>query len=282
MADVQFAVSTLTAGQHSWNARVKDNQGRWSHTYTRSFMVLPRDTISHLAGLEWFWDTDPGYGNGNMISLEGSLDTVSWNSDLGNLSPGIHDLYVRVRNRAGIWSHTVQRNTYLRAEPNAMIEKLIYFYRNPNDTSETFTYTLNQPQHHVELTFEPDAGDLIDGQSYEFCITAVRTDSVKSFERCQTIIWSGPVSIDEEEIQSRIALFPNPNKGVFEVKLPDELVGQAYIQLFDVNGKSVEFNRTNPSNPFVMRIGMKHPIPGVYFMLVEIKSKVFVQRLMVK
>lgn len=57
---------------------------------------------------EYFIDNDPGFGNGNAISLDASPDIIDINLpvDISGLSDGEHLLFVRSRNANGEWSIT--------------------------------------------------------------------------------------------------------------------------------------------------------------------------------
>jgi hypothetical protein len=64
---------------------------------------------------EYFWDTDPGVGNGTSFSLaaqEDTLDqTVSVNS--GSVTPGVHYLYSRVRGMYGSYGPPKKTRVYI-------------------------------------------------------------------------------------------------------------------------------------------------------------------------
>lgn len=291
----QAVINSLTPGLHVWNARAKNNLGIWSHTYMRPFVVLPRDSVAHLAGAEWFWDTDPGFGQANPVSLSGSSDSATWTIALDTLPVGIHDLYVRARNIEGIWGHTYRRNTFIRAEPRAAIEKLTYFYRNPDSTSMTFTYLLSQPMHYVDLSFEPDASDLVNGEEYEFCIMAVRTDSVVSCERCVDFVYQSQDTMPPDTMPpdtmttpiqaseaSTLSLYPNPNQGQFRVQLPSTRRHIAYLTVFDMQGRKVYRQEIARSQGQEIPVNLPNPSPGVYVTVLEIGNAVRLQRMLIK
>lgn len=283
-ASYQLALDVLVPGLHHWHARVKNNLGIWSHTLARPFIVLPRDTVAHLAGAEWFWDTDPGFGQGHSVGLNGSSDSATWTIELDTLPVGIHDLYVRAQNVEGIWGHTYRRNTFIRAEPQAPIDRLTYFYRNPDSTSMTFTYLLSQPMHYVDMSFEPDASDLVDGEEYEFCLTAVRTDSVVSCERCVSFVYESEdtMTTSIETINSaQLRVYPNPNQGQFQVQLPAVRHQVAHLTVVDVQGKKVYRKQIDQSHSQDIPIRLTNPSPGVYVTIIEIGNVVRMQRVLI-
>ncbi len=106
---IDVGVANLTAGFHNLFIRTKNANGIWSHHEGRLFYVIPSYVVPaepQIAYAEWFVDTDPGFGNGNQLTYP-ATDTVNTLVDLSTteLSLGIHQLFLRVKNEDGIWSH---------------------------------------------------------------------------------------------------------------------------------------------------------------------------------
>ncbi|MEL7531930.1 MAG: T9SS type A sorting domain-containing protein [Bacteroidota bacterium] len=281
----QINLSNLSPGVHQWSVRVKDDQGVWSHTYTRSFLLLAWDNNIPLQGGEWFWDQDPGFGQGNSFGLSGTQDSLSWLIQLDTLPPGIHDLYVRVQNINGIWSHTFRRNTFIRAEPAAPIDRLSYYFVGPDSNSSTFTYILSQPQHFVDISFNPDAGDLVDSTTYEICVRAIRTDSVESCERCTSFLYQTEDSMStnlQTLSQAPLRLYPNPNRGQFWLNMPPHIKGNIHLEVFDIQGKQVYQHLYPDSSQGDLAVEIDNLTPGVYFVLLEWESSIWVQRILIE
>jgi hypothetical protein len=99
---------TLPLGVHSVSFRVKDTQGKWSLFHTKVFLVMGNGAANaSLSKVEYYLDTDPGFGNGTQINYTAMPGETQWlNIALNNLSTGVHVLYVRVKNSAGVWSLT--------------------------------------------------------------------------------------------------------------------------------------------------------------------------------
>ncbi|RYZ47650.1 MAG: hypothetical protein EOP49_20770, partial [Sphingobacteriales bacterium] len=103
-----ITVPPLSPGYHMLYARTRDNNGQWSLQHARRFFVKPQ-----LVAAEYYFDTDPGTGNGFSIPVPSAYDTTSFgytvNTPAG-MSVGAHTLYVRVKDNQGIWSlHGRQR-----------------------------------------------------------------------------------------------------------------------------------------------------------------------------
>ena len=98
-------LSNLANGIHTLFVRVQDAAGLWSLTSTRSFLKQSGSggAIGTIVRYEYFFDTDPGFGNGIEATLNSDLSFVA---DLTNVTTGLHQLYVRVQDAAGSWSLT--------------------------------------------------------------------------------------------------------------------------------------------------------------------------------
>lgn len=102
-------LSSLSQGVHVLYVRVKTNQGKWSLTHARVFVVIPNvGGTTSIDRIEYFIDdTDPGLGNGiNVTFVSNSEGGVTANFDvaIGQISTGIHQLTVRARDSNGNWS----------------------------------------------------------------------------------------------------------------------------------------------------------------------------------
>lgn len=94
----------LSDGVHHLFVRTKDAAGRWSITSNQvfsiiaaSFVMPPNPIAGNITKLEYFFDTDPGFGNGHLVSVTPSTDLSAYNivADVSGLADGTHTLYVR-------------------------------------------------------------------------------------------------------------------------------------------------------------------------------------------
>ena len=100
----------VAPGFHNLFIRVVDANGRWSLYEGRSFYVVEPQTNDFeiqplLTAGEWFIDTDPGIGNGTAFSFN-PADSVNMviAPNIGNLDPGVHYLFIRVKDEGNRWS----------------------------------------------------------------------------------------------------------------------------------------------------------------------------------
>jgi hypothetical protein len=101
--------------------RTKDAAGNWGITNSKSFFVLPvlpvvpaSNAPATITKAEYFYDIDPGFGNGINIPISSSMD-VSGNFavDVSTLASGVHYIYVRTKDAAGSWSITNVKSFYV-------------------------------------------------------------------------------------------------------------------------------------------------------------------------
>ncbi len=102
--------SGMADGKHILYVRTRSG-GKWSIAQGRDFFVLPR-----INATEYFFDNDPGVGNGVALSVSPVSDTVNGNYSISTtgLSGGQHRLYVRSRSVSGRWSIAQERAFYVR------------------------------------------------------------------------------------------------------------------------------------------------------------------------
>jgi len=135
-------VSSLSNGFHTLYVRAQNASNKWSVVQNRSFVKLSLPgTISRV---EYFIDTDPGFGNGTPVNFTPgtALTDLTFDVSMTSLSAGYHTLYTRVKDANNKWS-TVQNRPFIKipAKPNiSYIE--YYFDTDPgqgNGTSVPFT-----------------------------------------------------------------------------------------------------------------------------------------------
>lgn len=95
------STAALSGGEHRLYVRSRDNSGRWSLADESFFYLLPK-----IVKGEYYWDADPGIGNGTALFNSGTSDSLAQNFTLNApcLPPGKHLLSVRTLDDQGHWS----------------------------------------------------------------------------------------------------------------------------------------------------------------------------------
>ncbi|HEY0109350.1 MAG TPA: hypothetical protein VGB67_06945, partial [Fibrella sp.] len=103
----------LSGGMHTLYVRSRDAGGKWSLTARLVLAKVQGMTDAHEAsnikGAEYFFDTDPGFGNGDPISIPtqgADIAGLTFTANVAPLSGGMHTLYVRTRDSLAGWSVT--------------------------------------------------------------------------------------------------------------------------------------------------------------------------------
>lgn len=108
---VVASTAGLNSGFHTIFYRVKDSNNVWSLYEGARFYLF--DTIAQttpssppLAKAEYFYDTDPGIGNGISLANFSLADSIILNATLPTapLTAGAHNLFVRVQDTMKVWS----------------------------------------------------------------------------------------------------------------------------------------------------------------------------------
>ena len=159
---------TLAPGVHRLGVRAKDVG--WSPTVYRLVAVKANGPESCAQYIEYFWDKDPGFGNGMREELQPNAagNTVSFEVSTAGLTNGVHTLYARTK--AIGWSPLVCYYVRVQDSEVQVIDDIEYFW----DEDPGYGYGIKVPFEQgssVDIKdFEPD----VEGMSGEhmFCLRA--------------------------------------------------------------------------------------------------------------
>ena len=122
---IEFA--GLTIGIHQVVVRVKDSENSWSIAAADLFYAFPPVTAP-VTRMEYFIDTDPGFGNGTNVPVTSGIDVSKvFQINTTGLVPGIHLLSVRVMDANGVWSILSSTIFILSEESVASLVNAEYF-----------------------------------------------------------------------------------------------------------------------------------------------------------
>ncbi|MGB1031877.1 MAG: dockerin type I domain-containing protein, partial [Flavobacteriales bacterium] len=96
-AIVQVPLELVNQGVHDFFVRVRASDGEWSTTMIKPILILAEEVQApDLVGYEYFFDQEPGIGNGTLIDITPGQDfDETLNIPLDDLMQGQHELYVR-------------------------------------------------------------------------------------------------------------------------------------------------------------------------------------------
>jgi Secretion system C-terminal sorting domain len=97
-------VSSITPGPHILYIRSQDANGQWSLTNIRFFSNAPVPNYppappapGNIQTLEYFIDTDPGFGLATPASITPGAD-ITTSFSINGIAAGLHNFYIRSRN----------------------------------------------------------------------------------------------------------------------------------------------------------------------------------------
>ena len=102
-------VTTPGSGLHKLCIRIKDNTGVWGPVFTNVINVQQNQTSAPMAiaQAEYFWDNDPGAGNGTpVLAADGNFNSsFEQLTKTGIALPtgGLHVFNIRVKDNTGVW-----------------------------------------------------------------------------------------------------------------------------------------------------------------------------------
>ncbi|MGC4041182.1 MAG: T9SS type A sorting domain-containing protein [Flavobacterium sp.] len=102
-------IASPGSGLHKFNIRIKDNTGVWGPVFTNIIQVDAAVTTAFLSisQAEYFWDTDPGAGNGTaVLATDGNFDSAFeqlTKTGIALPANGLHVFNIRIKDNAGVW-----------------------------------------------------------------------------------------------------------------------------------------------------------------------------------
>ena len=163
-------MSALADGLHRLYVRTWANN-KWSLSNSLIFykQAVANNALLNVDKLEYFFDTDPGFGNGTDVPITSAQSiTISFNGDIASLPTGFHRMYVRARQTNGNWSITNTVSFYSTAPvyvSNAKINKAEYFFNTDPGFGNGVDVPVT-PAQTVNLTIVPDISSLPVGFFY--------------------------------------------------------------------------------------------------------------------
>ena len=158
----ELSVGSLAPGLHTLYVRTLST-GHHSASYARTFFIP--DPEQQVTRMEYSWDKDVAPGKGRSMQYTVSNDTAWFGPHLsvGNLSPGLHTLYVRTLSN-GFVSPTYTRTFYVPA-PAHEIEAVEYFFDNdPGVGNATrMAASLAEAEDTLRSTFDVNTDGLAEG-----------------------------------------------------------------------------------------------------------------------
>lgn len=275
------ALQALDPGIHQIFLRAKDDSDKWGPVvFTTFFTVeMPSAGASDIQEMEYFVDTDPGYGNATPVTVSspGTDLSFAFTVDLTALDPGLHQIFFRGKNGSGKWG-PVTHGTFITidipASEASNIQALEYFIDNDPGYGSATPVSLTGTGTDLEITFDVPLADLDIG------------DHVLYMRSKNELGQWGPVYIeafvyssnDDPELQSLYKLYPNPASEQITLEITDEIQDPVHIKINDLHGALV-FETWCDDHPCIIEPGLPG---GMYLLNIKIDEHNITQKIILK
>jgi hypothetical protein len=169
--DFTANIESLSEGFHFLNIRARDDLGIWGLPAQRIFYVFKDKSTeeSKITGIEYFIDTDPGFGNGTAVSLasSGNDQTVAFVVNVAALTDGEHILYVRSKDALNRWGQMYSQGftSLYTSVGEIKVESFFKLYPNPSDGNFYLEFS-NEQSGPIKLFIDDLNGKRVYGGEY--------------------------------------------------------------------------------------------------------------------
>jgi Secretion system C-terminal sorting domain len=295
-------VTGLVQGVHRVFIRSKDANDKWSLT---NFSVFDNSTVKNYPGapstapavsnMEYFIDTDPGFGAATPISVPGNtgdVNSYSVNLNLsGSLSIGTH--YLCIRSKQNPWSLTnIVPFTATGVTPVSWLYIKAQLLNNQTQISWATAQEINTARYEIEHSSDGNtftkagevaaAGNSNNTNNYSFThlnpVSGLNYYRIKQIDRDGSFKYSIVVTVLKREGIKQTIIAPNPVKNILTVIEPST-VFTATAAIYSSNGTLVMRKIINsdvqvysmpvsnlPAGNYILKLQYKNEIKAYSFM----------------
>ena len=244
LLNLELDITGLSLGEHELFVRARDRFDQWTDIMSRRFTIVqggvtppdPPLPAGDLSMIEYFFDTDPGYGLGRKLENP-RTGKNTYLMDFSGISDGAHLLCLRAKDTNGHWSTMLSRPVYI-YRPTGKVEALEYYF-DDNDPGEGKATPVLLPQNLSEpFAFEVSADGLQSGQ-HQFCVRARGDDGKWS------VVYKEPFRVvtgEDSSVKSVERVLPvsmRASKRECVLTAPNGLQGDCHVEIVSVGGNSI-------------------------------------------
>jgi len=276
-------LQALDPGVHQIFLRAKDDSEKWGPVVFSTFYVV--EILSpgelNIQEMEYFIDTDPGYGKAIPIPVATPGTDLSFNitADLTDLDPGTHQIFFRGKNSSGKWGVVVHGTFFtidLPASGVSQIQELEYFidtdpgYGNATQVSLTTTGT------DLEISFDVSLAGLT-GDDHVLYVRAKNELGQWGQVFIEAFVFTSDGG-SPEEIQSLYKLYPNPASNQITIEISDQTHASVPIRISDLHG-AVVFETQCVNHPCIIEPNLPG---GIYLISIKIDKHQITQKIVLE
>ncbi len=150
-----------------------------------TFRKIPNLPLSPVTAIEYFWDEDPGEGNGTAIAFTQGTDVdVSSSVILPDNTAGVQFMGIRAQSALGKWSFPFWKQIYNVYSPDMdEVAGIGWYFTGTGAAADEFSQELqNGPGHLVEEIVTIPLDQLAEGQSYLLHVYALSSEGARGHE----------------------------------------------------------------------------------------------------
>ncbi len=259
-----LATGSLDEGFHSLYVRTLNSQGYWS-LYDRHSFYLSSFNSYNITTAEYFFNTDPGIGNGISLAVDANTGTLSQTFVIPttDLSEGFHSLYLRTQSTSGKWSLYDRQAFYIKTfdvTPDEIVSAEYFVDTDSgigNGTPITFENTTLTSQ-----TFAVNTNELAEGDHLLYVRVQDENGDWSIYDTASFTIDSN-LNVEDSLFKST-NIYPNPFIDTIKISSKQNITITS-INIYDFVGKTVYHSTTN-----LKYIDLSFLLKGVY--ILELKT----------
>jgi hypothetical protein len=257
--------ANISPGIHTIGVRSMDVNNRWSHTNMFPVLVFDPPANTSIDSIEYFIDTDPGFGSGSTVlgfSPQPSVSNLALNIP-ASISTGIHTIGVRSKDSGGSWSHTNFFPLLVNDTTTGVIVALEYFWDVDSGFYQAIPYTPSNVVTDLsnELMSLDVPSNLSLGQHNIF-IRSLDNRGRWSHTNTNYALAIDVIDALDEFESTGISSYPNPFTDELNINL--EGIRKRRLMLYNENGQLV-YDKTIEQTT---RINTSSFVPGTYTLFI--------------
>lgn len=181
--ELNIDISGLESGIHTIHFRAMNENGVWSFAAKRSFYIPEEPVTDGIVAVEYSIDEALKEGDGNLIALQNGTNLLdsTFKFDISNLEPGIHNIYMRAKNKMGVWSLPAERTFVITESDTTKIENIYYRLYNDDSESTWMTASVDPARENVDSTIMLSIAALDLSENYTVELYAQNTKGVRGY-----------------------------------------------------------------------------------------------------
>jgi hypothetical protein len=252
-------------GDHLLQVRVKAQDGVWGPTFKRVFRLTPNNNTNFevkITQAEFFWDNDPGVGNGTAIiafdgNFDEALETVS-NTSSVTIASGLHLLNVRTKANDNQWGLVYRKvvGVNIAFNQKVLLQSPANLATNVSTAPTLVWNQLNQIQNYeFQVSLSPSFETLVTSgfttnamtvgiqnlatsTVYYWRVRANENGNVSLWSDTWSFTTSNTLSLSEAEMLTQIVVYPVPTVKELKVQYASAL-GELNYEIHDTLGRSI-------------------------------------------